>query len=150
MFDEDLELPSAPASVMQLRRAVALADGVLIATPEYNQSLPGVVKNMVDWLSRGEPEVLVGKPVGIVGATAGGWGTRVAQAALRQTLTACGAAVMPAPQIYLRNARALFDPEGNLTEPRARESLATYAASLAQWVRALALPDHSGNSHARL
>ena len=143
MFNEDLELPIAPASVTQLRTAIALADGVLIATPEYNQSLPGVVKNMVDWLSRGEPELLAGKPVGIVGATAGSWGTRLAQAALRQTLTACGALIMPAPQVYLRNAGELFDAEGNLIEPRARESLATFVVSFDRWIRALRPPVHS-------
>jgi chromate reductase len=143
MFNEDLELPSAPASVTQLRSTIALADGLLIATPEYNQSLPGVVKNLVDWLSRGEPEVLAGKPVGIVGVTAGRWGTRLAQAALRQTLTACGAVIMPTPQIYLDNAGQLFDVEGRLLEPRARESLATFAASFDRWVRALRLPVHS-------
>jgi chromate reductase len=143
LFNEDLELPSAPAGVMQLRSSISLADGVLIATPEYNQSLSGVVKNMVDWLSRGKPEVLAGKPVGIVGATVGPWGTRLAQAALRQTLTACGALIMPAPQVYLRNARELFDAEGNLIEPRARESLTNFVASFDRWIRAQRPPVRS-------
>jgi chromate reductase len=142
LFNEDLEFPSAPVTVMQLRSTIARAQGVLIATPEYNQSLPGVVKNLVDWLSR-EPEVLVAKPVGIVGVTAGRWGTRLAQAALRQTLTACGAWVMPAPQVYLGNAGELFDVEGNVVELRARESLAAFVASFDRWVRAQRLPGHS-------
>lgn len=78
LFNEDLEADAAdgPDGVMRLRAAVAAADGVLIATPEYNQSLPGVLKNTLDWLSRNDAalgEVLSGKPVAIMGATPGRW-----------------------------------------------------------------------------
>lgn len=136
LFNEDLELPRVPAGVEKLRNAVARADAVMIATPEYNQSLPGVVKNMVDWLSRGEPEVLDNKPMAILGVTAGSWGTRLAQAALRQTLTACGALIMPAPQLYLRNGMELFDPEGRLVVS-ASDALGGFLAAFDRWVRSL-------------
>jgi chromate reductase len=71
LFNEDIESPHAPPGVEHLRAAVAIADGLLIATPEYNQALPGVVKNFVDWLSRGDVSVLEGKPTAILGVTTG-------------------------------------------------------------------------------
>ena len=132
--------PRAPPGVEHLRAAVAVADGLLIATPEYNQALPGVVKNFVDWLSRGDESVLEGKPTAILGVTPGGWGTRLAQASLRHTLAACGALVMPAPQIYLRHAAQLFDELQRLVDPRARESLADYAKSFERWIRSTHQP----------
>jgi chromate reductase, NAD(P)H dehydrogenase (quinone) len=78
-FDADLatENPKGPIAVQGLRDKVAAADGILIATPEYNQSFPGVLKNLIDWLSLPAPaEVLQGKPVAIVGASSGPWGCR--------------------------------------------------------------------------
>ena len=88
LFNEDLERPGLlPPGVADLRRAVARSDALLIATPEYNQSIPGVLKNTIDWLSRSEPrEGLSGLPVAITGATTGPWGTRLAQSELRHTL----------------------------------------------------------------
>jgi chromate reductase len=135
LFNEDLESDGGPEPVTRLRAAIARSDAMLIATPEYNQSLPGVVKNLVDWLSRGEPEVLAGKPVGILGATAGPWGTRLAQAALRQTLTACGALIMPQPQLYLADADKLFDAEGDLADARVDARLAGFLGKFSEWVR---------------
>jgi chromate reductase len=135
LFNEDLESPRAPAGVENLRTAIARSDALLISTPEYNQSLPGVVKNMVDWLSRGEPVVLENKPVAILGVTAGNWGTRLAQAALRHTLTACGALIMPTPQVYLRDAAQLFDVGGRLTNAPARDALGDFLAAFDRWLR---------------
>jgi chromate reductase, NAD(P)H dehydrogenase (quinone) len=146
LFSEDLEMPHAPAAVERLRRAVASLEGLLIATPEYNQSLPGVVKNMIDWLSRGEPGVLEAKPVGILGLTPGAWGTRIAQSQLRHALTACGAIVMPVPQLYLRNAAELFDANGQLTDARTRDSLAAFLAAFAAWVHMPSAPAVQGRS----
>ena len=137
LFNEDLEAGGPPDGVARLKAAVVRADGLLIATPEYNQSIPGVTKNMVDWLSRGDPDALAGKPIAIMGATPGAWGTRLAQAALRQTLTACGALIMPAPHLYVRNAAGLFDPEGNLTDERTSASLKRLLESFEQWIRRL-------------
>jgi chromate reductase, NAD(P)H dehydrogenase (quinone) len=134
MFNEDLEADGGPGGVRRLGAAVACADALLIATPEYNQGIPGVVKNVLDWLSRGEPDPLAGKPVGILGATIGPWGTRLAQAALRQALTACGALVMPTPQIYLRHAADAFDSEGNLIDESTRAALTSFLASFRQWI----------------
>jgi chromate reductase, NAD(P)H dehydrogenase (quinone) len=140
LFSEDLEMPCAPSGVERLRRAAASADGMLIATPEYNQSLSGVVKNMVDWLSRGEPVVIEGKPIGILGITPGAWGTRIAQSQLRHALTACGAIVMPVPQLYLRGAAELFGADGRLIDARTRDSIAEFLAAFATWVHKLRGP----------
>lgn len=105
VFNEDLEGEATPAPVLALWRAVASADGVLFATPEYNQALPGSTKNLVDWISRAPQEArLAGKPVAVVGATVGMWGTRIAQQQLRTVLLTVGARVMPSPSIFLARA----------------------------------------------
>ncbi|MEX2150484.1 MAG: NADPH-dependent FMN reductase [Steroidobacteraceae bacterium] len=135
LFNEDLEVHGGPEPVTRLRAAIARSDAILIATPEYNQSLPGVVKNLVDWLSRGDAEVLDGKPAGILGVTAGPWGTRLAQAALRQTLTACGALIMPQPQFYLADAGKVFDAEGRLADERVGARLEGFLGKLNDWSR---------------
>ena len=95
LFNEDLE-SDPPSAVCELWRAVAAADGLIFATPEYNQGLSGVTKNVIDWLSRCPDDLLTGKPVAVTGATAGRWGTRLAQQQLRATLLACGAQIIPA------------------------------------------------------
>lgn len=136
LFDEDLEAATGggPEAVRRLRREVAAADGLLIATPEYNQSLPGVLKNLLDWLSRVAPdEVLAGKPVAVIGATAGRWGTRLAQNALRQVLYATGSLVLPAPNLYAASAEHLFNEE-RLADPATRDQLAAVLAAFAGWI----------------
>jgi len=136
MFNEDMESASPMhAGVARLREAVAGADGLLIATPEYNQSIPGVVKNAIDWLSRPLPEdILVGRPVAILGASTGRWGTRLAQATLRQTLTATGAQVMPAPMLFVRDAEHVFDGDGALRDGGVSESLCAFLSAFYDWI----------------
>ena len=136
LFDEDLELATGggPEVVQRLRARASAADGVLIATPEYNQSLPGVLKNTIDWLSRAAPEeVLAGKPVAIVGATSGPWGTRLAQSALRHTLYATESLVMPAPTLFVRDAANVF-ADGRLVHERTREQLRAVLAAFSRWI----------------
>ncbi len=137
MFNEDLEQETVggPDAVRQLRLNVASADGLLIATPEYNQSIPGVLKNAIDWLSRAAPdEVLAGKPVAIIGASSGRWGTRLAQHALRQTLVATESLVMPAPALFIRDVDGKFDDAGRLSDIPARNSLQAVMDSLENWI----------------
>lgn len=137
LFDEDLEQrePAGPPGVRALRAAVAAADGLLVATPEYNQSLPGVLKNALDWLSRESPhgEVLLDKPVAVTGASAGPWGTRLAQTAVRQVLHACGAVVMPAPTLFVANAAARFDASGQL-DAVTTQSLQRLVLAFGDWM----------------
>jgi chromate reductase len=91
-YDEDLDVEPAPDPVARLRQAIASADGVLIATPEYNASIPGVLKNAIDWASRPKSTAaLTGKPVAVVGATTGMFGAVWAQAELRKVLNTAGA-----------------------------------------------------------
>lgn len=134
LFNEDLEAHDPPSGVTRLAAALMRADALLIATPEYNQGLPGVLKNAIDWLSRSEPDLLDGKPTAILGASAGPWGTRLAQASLRLTLTAGGAIVMPQPQIYVREAANVFDSDGALKDERVRNSLSAFIGSFHGWI----------------
>ena len=133
MFNEDLEEPM-PSAVQDLRRAVTLSDGLLIATPEYNHSFPGVLKNAIDWLSRDPKTVLAGKPVAVIGATPGSWGTRLAQAALRQVLNATEARVMSAPTLFVARAGTAFDDSGQLQDAGLATALRGVVDAFAQWV----------------
>jgi chromate reductase len=136
-FNEDLEdaTGGGPASVRELRRLVLEADGLLIATPEYNHSIPGVLKNAIDWLSRASPHsVLEGKPVAVIGASAGSWGTRLAQGALRLVLYATESPVLPAPALFVRDAASAFDASGRLVHPRTEEQLRALLAAFADWI----------------
>ena len=135
-FDEDLEraTPGGPPAVRRLRDRVASADALLIATPEYNQSFPGALKNAIDWLSRpGPARVLSGKPVAILGASTGRWGTRLAQAGLRHVLTATGALVLPDPAVFVSQADQHFDERGTLTEGATIEALRELLRALDAW-----------------
>lgn len=136
-FDEDLEqaAPGGPDGVRRLRARVASAHGLLIATPEYNWSIPGVLKNALDWLSRPAPDaVLVGKPVALIGMSSGKWGTRLAQAALRQILTACEADVLPRPAMFVESARERFDTAGRLVDGPTREDLVDVLLAFSRWM----------------
>jgi chromate reductase len=132
-FDEDDEA-SAPAAVARMRDAVAEADAVLFATPEYNSSIPGQLKNAIDWISRPvATNVLRNKPVAVVGASTGAFGAVWAQAELRKVLAALGARVLdfelPVPHAHTR-----FD-EGELTDEEIRASLGDAMETLADEIR---------------
>ncbi len=138
LFDEDHERQTSggPPSVKRLRAKVKAADGLLISTPEYNQSMPGVLKNAIDWLSRpGPEEVLIEKPVAIVGASGGRWGTRLAQANLRQVLTATESLVMPQPAIFVAESAKVFGDDGALTNDLLRKQLENFLRAFAGWLR---------------
>lgn len=144
LFDEDLEQrePAGPAGVRALRAAIAAADGLIIATPEYNHAIPGVLKNALDWLSRESPagDVLPEKPVAVLGASSGPWGTRLAQASLRQVLHTCGALVMPAPTLFVANAASRFDADGALADLAIVPSLQSFTLAFERWMERVAPP----------
>ncbi|MDH3524436.1 MAG: NAD(P)H-dependent oxidoreductase [Acidobacteriota bacterium] len=138
-FSQDLEENGPdgdPEPVRELRRLVRAAHGLLIATPEYNGSIPGVLKNLLDWLSRRRPDaVLADKPVAVTGATPGEWGTRLAQNALREVLGATRALVLPAgTALYVPRAGRLFDADGRLTDPATSERLSKLLSALGSWI----------------
>jgi len=136
LFDEDLERGGDGLhAVRRLHDAVAQADGLLFATPEYNQSLPGVLKNAIDWLSRPvTDDVLAGRPAAIIGATSGPWGTRLAQAELRHVLGVTGCLLLPQPRLYVRDAAAAFDARGALVHEPTRKQLAEVLAAFHDWI----------------
>lgn len=150
VYNDDLRdsTGSVPEPVRRLRDALAAVDALLIATPEYNQSMPGAVKNLIDWLSVGAPDrVLTGKPIAVIGASTGAWGTRLAQAAVRQTLVACECLVLPGPAVFVREAAALFDAEGRLVDERTGQVLDTMLVAFAEWINRVA-PVRRGDTHA--
>jgi chromate reductase len=124
MFNEDTEDEAfRQGPVRAFCEQVIAADAVLLATPEYNHSVPGVLKNALDWLSRpGARAALVGKPIAVIGATAGKWGTRLAQAAVRQVLLATESQIVGAP-LYLANAADAFGADGRLRDDSVRGAL---------------------------
>ena len=129
-YNEDLDVEPAPAAVAQLRGALARADAILIATPEYNHSLPGALKNALDWASRPFPaNSLRGKPVAVVGASTSMFGAVWAQAELRRVLQAAGAHVVD-EELAVPSAHEAFDDGGDLRDTAQREALAVITGQL--------------------
>jgi len=132
--DDDVEL--APAAVRALREAIADADAVLIATPEYNASVPGVLKNALDWASRPHAtNPLRGKPAAVVGTSTGMFGAVWAQSDARKILSTIGARVLDR-ELPVPEADERFDAEGTLTDPEVEAQLAELLAELAAAVEA--------------
>jgi chromate reductase, NAD(P)H dehydrogenase (quinone) len=122
-FDEDDEAGPTPPAVSSLRAAVARADVLIFATPEYNASIPGQLKNAIDWLSRPvATTVLRGKPTLVVGASTGAFGAVWSQAELRKVLATAGARVVEA-EVAVGHAPAKFDDAGALVDPEIEEQL---------------------------
>lgn len=126
----------APASVVRLREEIAAADGVLISTPEYNSSIPGQLKNALDWMSRPLAESpLRGKPAAVIGASTGMFGAVWAQAETRKVLKAIGARVADS-ELPVPTADEQFDADGKLTDADVEHQLLTVIEDLADAVRA--------------
>jgi chromate reductase len=129
-YDEDDDIETAPAAVAELRDAIAGADAILFATPEYNHSIPGQLKNALDWASRPlATNPLRNKPVAVVGASMGAFGAVWAQAELRKVLGATGARVVDA-ELAVGHAHNRFDENGRLTDDDLREQLGEVLHSL--------------------
>ncbi len=136
LYNEDVRAAGDPEPVRALKEAIAAADALLIATPEYNYSMPGVLKNAIDWVSRPPAETpLRHKPVALIGASTGGFGTVRAQLALRQVFVFTESFVMPKPELLVSQAGRLFDDAGNLVDPGVRDRLRAVVEALADWAR---------------
>jgi chromate reductase, NAD(P)H dehydrogenase (quinone) len=135
LYDGDAEIASGkPQSVKDLDARIRAADGVIIATPEYNFSIPGVLKNATDWVSRGAAP-FKWKRTGIMGSSEGAFaGTARAQYHLRQNLQSLQAIVMPKPEMFITHNEVKFDNAGNLTDDETRERLATWLRAFIEWV----------------
>jgi len=122
MLDEDLRANGFPESVKKLKDAIASADVLLIATPEYNHSIPGVLKNAIDWASD-KTNPFDGKVAAIFGASNGLNGTLRAQLHLRQVLSALNVELVPQPQVFIRIAQSAFMPDGSFADPKLKQQL---------------------------
>jgi chromate reductase len=133
LYDADVEAHGVPEPVAALKSAMREADGILIATPEYNHSIPGVLKNAIDWASRPAGQAAYdGKPIGIIGATPGRGATIRAQAALRQSLGS-EAYLLGKPEVLIAQAAGKFDVEGRLTDEPTLRVLRGFLKAFASW-----------------
>jgi chromate reductase len=132
IFNNDLEDPPA---VVQLKAAIAQADGVVFGVPEYNYSIPGGLKNAIDWVSRPpQHSPMRGKPIGIVGAASGMSGTIRAQTHLRQMLLYSDSPCLSQPEVLIPRAHERFDSDGRLIDPSTRALLERFGAALVSFV----------------
>lgn len=127
LYDADLEAEQGlPEAVKALKAAAASADGLILSTPEYNNGVPGVFKNAIDWMSRPASDigrVFGGKPVLVIGASPGGFGTILAQNAWLSVLRALGAQPWSEGRLMVSRAATVFDEEGRLADETTRERL---------------------------
>ena len=142
LYNADLDNDERrPEEVQRLKQAISEADALLIATPEYNHTVPGVLQNTIDWVSRpGMKSPLAGKPVAIMGASPGAVGTARAQQQLKLVLLSTLALLLPHPGVLVAKAREKFGPDGELTDAPTREFLAGFLRDLQQWVTRLSRP----------
>jgi NAD(P)H-dependent FMN reductase len=138
LYDGDVEAASgSPAAVVALKDKIAAADGLLLVTPEYNNSLPGVFKNAINWLSRPAddiPRVFGGKPVGMIGASPSRFGTLLSQNAWLPVLKTLGTRPWFGQTLYLSGAHKLFDASGNLADEESRKRVQGYVAGYCGFV----------------
>ena len=134
LFNADVEAQGNPEPVTAMHQAIAAADGLLFAVPEYNYSISGVLKNAIDWASRGRPSPLDGKPAAIMGV-GGRQGTVRAQMHMRQIALHNSMRVMIDPELLLVRSRRRSDPDGNLTDEATLERLREFMSALDEWIR---------------
>jgi NAD(P)H-dependent FMN reductase len=141
LYDGDVEAASGlPAAVRDLGEAIANADGLLLSTPEYNNSIPGPFKNAIDWLSRiedGPRPVLTGKPVAVMGASPGGFGTLLAQNAWLSVLRTLETRPWFGGRLLVSRASGLFDSEGRLTDEGSKKKLREFLAGFVAYIQSL-------------
>ncbi|HXY96515.1 MAG TPA: NADPH-dependent FMN reductase [Steroidobacteraceae bacterium] len=138
LYDGDTEAQGIPAAVAQLKEAVAAAAGVLLVTPEYNNSIPGVFKNAIDWLSRPSADikrVFTGRPFAVIGASPGGFGTSLSQAAWLPVLRTLGVQFWSGGRLQVSRAGSVFDQAGNLEDSSVQEQLRQFLAGYVTFVQ---------------
>lgn len=132
MFNDDERLIEIPESVNTISKKISSADGLLIVTPEYNYSIPGVLKNAIDWISKMPSAPFNGKPTAITGATPGMLGTVRAQVHLRQIAVALNLDILNKPEVYVGTAHEKFDAQGNLTDEKTKDVLRKLLVALSE------------------
>ena len=137
IFNQD-EDQHPPAIITEFKRRIREADAILFVTPEYNYSIPGVLKNAIDWASRPYGDsAWDGKPTAIMGASIGALGTARAQYHLRQILVFLNMFPLNQPEVMIGNAAASFDQEGNLTDEKTKDYIRQLLQSLVAWTQRL-------------
>lgn len=138
LYDGDVEAAHGlPDAVVQLKERIVAADGLLLVTPEYNNSIPGVFKNAIDWLSRPPADiarVFRGRPVGVIGASTGRFGTLLSQTGWLPVLKTLGTAAYFGGRLQISNAGNVFNDAGELVDERIRELLRDYLAGFSAFV----------------
>jgi chromate reductase len=138
LYNGDVEERGFPEAVSSFKNRIKKADALLIATPEYNYSIPGVLKNAIDWASRPPTGVpLVGKPVAIFGATPGGFGTVRAQQHLRQVCASVKMLAFVGVEVYVSRAQNSFDTDGNLVSDQVAGQVQSFLNAFHVWVQKL-------------
>jgi chromate reductase len=139
LYDADEEAANGlPPAVVKLKDAIAAADGVLLASPEYNNGIPGVFKNLIDWASRPPADIariFGGKPVAVIGASPGNFGTILAQNAWLGVLRTLGTRPWCEGRLMVSRAGTMFDAEGRLTDAGTEERLAAFLAGFVNFVQ---------------
>jgi NAD(P)H-dependent FMN reductase len=139
LYDGDLEVSEGiPAAVGELKELIAGADGLILFTPEYNNGIPGVFKNTIDWLSRPGADiarVFGGKPVALCGASPGPWGTALSQAAWLPVLRALELDIWSKGRLLVPRANTLMDDQGRLADEATRQRLAAFVAGFHGYVQ---------------
>ena len=139
LYDADVEASEGiPAAVIALKESLAGADGLLLATPEYNNSIPGVTKNAIDWMSRPASDiarVFRGKPVALMGASPGGFGTILGQNAWLPVFRTLGAQLWSEGRLLVSRASTVFANDGTLSDPKVRQALQGFLADYVAFVQ---------------
>lgn len=138
LYDGDVEAQGIPAAVAALKEAVVAAAGVLLVTPEYNNSIPGVFKNTIDWLSRPNSDVrrvFAGRPFALLGTSPGPYGTILSQSAWLPVLRTLGAQIWTGGRLQVSHAATVFDEAGNLRDKEIEERLRQFLAGYVAFVR---------------
>jgi chromate reductase, NAD(P)H dehydrogenase (quinone) len=142
LYNADVEAQGDPESVAAFRAAIRRADALLIACPEYNHGVPGVLKNAIDWASRPpRAAVLDRKPLALMGASPGMTGSARGQSQLRQAFVFTNSYALPQPEMLVAHAQEKFDNQGALTDEKTRDFLRRLLGALAEWaIRLRAVP----------
>jgi chromate reductase, NAD(P)H dehydrogenase (quinone) len=135
LYNEDVKQQGFPPPVQEFREKIRAADALLIVTPEYNYSIPGVLKNAIDWASRPPDQPFEGKPIAIMGASPGRLGTARAQYHLRQCFVFLNGLVLNKPEVMIAGAAQMFDDRLRLSDETTREFVGKLLVSLAEWTR---------------
>lgn len=138
LYDADLQAQGFPAAVTELAQRIMAADGLIIVTPEYNYSIPGGLKNAIDWLSRLSPQPFAGKPVALASASMGVLGGARAQYHLRQVMVFVDAYVLNRPEVMVPAAQTKVDANGELADQTVRDFIAAELKAFAAFIRRLA------------